>query len=153
MRVIAILTTLFFQAVSFAPNLTSTESRIGTLVIELRNIDVTEGCLRLAVYRNAMNFLKDEGNVLGKIITVKELKEEQITLSNLDFGDYALAAYHDINNNGRLDTNLLGIPTEPYAFSNNVKAKWRNPRFEEACFAFNRSRQVMPLVFKRWGRR
>ena len=35
-------------------------------------------------------------------------------------GSYAIAAYHDENGNGRLDRNGVGIPTEPYGFSNDV---------------------------------
>lgn len=35
-------------------------------------------------------------------------------------GNYAIAAYHDENGDGRLDRNGVGIPTEPYGFSNDV---------------------------------
>jgi uncharacterized protein (DUF2141 family) len=35
-------------------------------------------------------------------------------------GGYAIAAYHDENGDGRLDRNGVGIPTEPYGFSNDV---------------------------------
>ena len=35
-------------------------------------------------------------------------------------GAYAVAAFHDENGNGKLDRNLLGLPTEPYAFSNDA---------------------------------
>jgi uncharacterized protein (DUF2141 family) len=31
-----------------------------------------------------------------------------------------------------LDTNLFGVPQEPYGFSNNVRPKFRAPNFEEA---------------------
>jgi hypothetical protein len=30
-------------------------------------------------------------------------------------------AFHDENGNGRLDKNFLGVPTEPYGFSNDVQ--------------------------------
>ena len=33
---------------------------------------------------------------------------------------YAVAVYHDVNGNGRLDTVPPGLPTEPYGFSNDV---------------------------------
>ena len=35
-------------------------------------------------------------------------------------GRYAVAAYQDVNGNGELDKVPPGIPTEPYAFSNDV---------------------------------
>ena len=40
---------------------------------------------------------------------------------------------HDLNGNGRIDFNLIGIPTEAYAFSNNV-GRFGAPKFEEASF-------------------
>jgi uncharacterized protein (DUF2141 family) len=49
-------------------------------------------------------------------------------------GNYAVMAYHDVNNNGKLDTNFLGIPSEPFAFSNNAKGFMGAPKFEKAKF-------------------
>lgn len=49
-------------------------------------------------------------------------------------GDYAVMAYHDVNDNGKLDTNFLGIPSEPFAFSNNAKGFMGAPKFEKAKF-------------------
>lgn len=37
---------------------------------------------------------------------------------DLPAGEYLFSFYHDINNNGKLDTNFLGIPKEPFGFSN-----------------------------------
>ena len=49
-------------------------------------------------------------------------------------GRYAVQAYHDENNNGRLDRNFLGIPSEPYGFSNNARSATRAPTYDEAAF-------------------
>ncbi len=35
-------------------------------------------------------------------------------------GAYAIAVFHDANGNGRLDRSLIGLPGEPYGFSNDV---------------------------------
>jgi len=41
----------------------------------------------------------------------------------LPAGDYAISVYQDENDNGQLDTNALGSPTEGYgATSNNIPA-------------------------------
>ena len=49
-------------------------------------------------------------------------------------GDYALKLYLDSNGNGRLDRGALGVPTEPYGFSNDARgrlgpASWAKARF------------------------
>jgi uncharacterized protein (DUF2141 family) len=51
-------------------------------------------------------------------------------------GTYAVAVYQDLNQNAQLDSNVFGIPTEPYGFSNNVRPKLRAPSFDETRFAF-----------------
>jgi uncharacterized protein (DUF2141 family) len=52
-------------------------------------------------------------------------------------GTYALAVIHDENSNGKLDTNLLGIPTEGYGFSNDARASFGTPSFSDARFSYD----------------
>lgn len=49
-------------------------------------------------------------------------------------GDYAVKAFHDVDGDGQMDANPFGMPTEPYAFSNNAvgnmgPASWSRARF------------------------
>jgi len=41
-----------------------------------------------------------------------------IVLLTLPAGDYVISIYQDNNNNGKLDTNFIGIPKELFGFSN-----------------------------------
>lgn len=52
--------------------------------------------------------------------------------SGVSPGTYAVAVGHDLNGNRRVDTNFVGLPTEPWGVSNNVRPRLRAPRFEEA---------------------
>lgn len=52
-------------------------------------------------------------------------------------GTYAVSAFLDENGNGRLDRNALGLPTEPWAVSNNPRPALRAPRFSEAQFSLS----------------
>ena len=50
-------------------------------------------------------------------------------------GRYAIKAFHDVNGDGKMGANPFGIPTEPFAFSNNAvgnmgPAKWADASFE-----------------------
>jgi uncharacterized protein (DUF2141 family) len=56
-----------------------------------------------------------------------------VTFNGLKDGVYAVAAIHDENGNGELDTNFLGIPTEGVGVSNNPRLLGK-PQFEEARF-------------------
>jgi len=56
----------------------------------------------------------------------------QATVHSLQPGRYAIRLFHDANGNGEMDTNLIGIPTEGYGFSNNAGS--RGPAsFEDAA--------------------
>lgn len=49
-------------------------------------------------------------------------------------GTYAVSVGHDLNGNKRVDTNLIGLPTEQWGASKNVRPTMRPPRFDEASF-------------------
>lgn len=53
---------------------------------------------------------------------------------NVDPGLHAVSVLHDENNNGRLDTNFLGIPREGVGVSNNPPPRRGPPDFSEAEF-------------------
>ncbi len=63
---------------------------------------------------------------------VKAKSESQQVEFYLPKGTYAVAIFQDYNGNKVLDKNLMGIPQEPYTFSNGVRPKFRAPTFDEA---------------------
>ena len=61
------------------------------------------------------------------------------TEANCEFRDirpgvYAVALFHDENGNGKLDTNILGIPSEGVGTSNNKRPLIGPPSFSDAKF-------------------
>ena len=57
-------------------------------------------------------------------------------LNGLPTGFYAVSAFHDANDNGKLDT-FAGIPREGYGFSRNPAFQPRAPRFDETEIDIN----------------
>jgi len=49
-------------------------------------------------------------------------------------GFYAVAVYHDANNNHRFDRTLFGLPAEGYGFSNNAPIELGPPAFKAVRF-------------------
>jgi uncharacterized protein (DUF2141 family) len=49
-------------------------------------------------------------------------------------GKYAVAAYHDENDNHKFDRNWMGLPTEGFGVSNNPPIFLAAPTFEESSF-------------------
>jgi uncharacterized protein (DUF2141 family) len=53
----------------------------------------------------------------------------ELLFGNLQPGDYAVMLFHDENGNGKMDSNIVGIPTEGYGFSNDAKGSFGPPKF------------------------
>ena len=62
-------------------------------------------------------------------------------------GTYALAVIQDENSNGKLDTNLLGIPTEGYGFFKRCHGLvLGTPLFSDASFSYNEQSLDMTIT-------
>ena len=57
----------------------------------------------------------------------------EFIFTGLPAGSYAVAVYHDENGNEELDTNLLGIPREGFAFSGDARGFAGPPSFDDAA--------------------
>jgi uncharacterized protein (DUF2141 family) len=108
------------------------------LTIKIENIEVLEGDIRIGVFDTSGNFLK-EGFTFKKYKIAVENNTETIIIDDLPQGEYAFMLYHDKNADGELNRNFLGIPKEPFAFSNNVKPKFSKPVFEECKFSLEQN--------------
>lgn len=89
------------------------------------------GTVRVALFNNSDSFLKKPVKVWEERVNDMEVKALFI---NLDEGEYAISVFHDTNDNRKLDTNIMGIPSEPYGFSNDVMGAFGPPSFERAKF-------------------
>lgn len=57
-------------------------------------------------------------------------------------GEYVFSLYQDVNCNKKLDANVLGIPKEPYGFS-NYDGKSIPNSFEKLKVAINKNETVL----------
>ena len=115
----------------------------GSLKVTLINIKKT-GKISTAVYRNGEEF-PDEKYIVTKK-TLEGAKDKcDLQFDSLPFGSYAIAIYQDVNGNCKLDKGMFGIPSEPFAFSNNFKPKFGGPSFEKCKFDFNKENQAIEI--------
>ncbi|MEM1357929.1 MAG: DUF2141 domain-containing protein, partial [Bacteroidota bacterium] len=83
-----------------------------TVSVSMQSSSDKPGNIHLAVYDTEESF--EEKNDLITLINKSENGELKIEVALPKPGRYVLAAYHDVNGNGKLDTNLFGAPAEPY---------------------------------------
>lgn len=127
----------------------TTANATGNLTVHFENLEKTGGTIRLALYSSPEHFMVEEKAILHNFKIVKTGKMEA-ALPNLPYGTYAFAVFQDENENNKLDTNLLGVPTEPYAFSKTSPSKWRVPKFEEVKFDIRQPSQTLTVRLEKW---
>ncbi|MBC7777877.1 MAG: DUF2141 domain-containing protein [Phycisphaerae bacterium] len=120
------------------------------LQVEFRNLHEAKGSLYVAVYDGSDAFLKVEQVRRKKIVPIGQTDALKLSLGNLPPGKYALSCFQDLNGNGQLDTNWMGIPSEPYGFSNNSRPKFRAPKWTEAAFDLGQSGKTISVRLERW---
>lgn len=104
--------------------------------------------------------LFDSPNTFGDIrdpvkqVTRDVTGKSEFVIRGIAPGEYALMIYFDENDNGILDRNFVGIPTEPIAFSNNYRPKGP-PSFKRARFVIQAGQQLdfNLSLFKALGKR
>jgi uncharacterized protein (DUF2141 family) len=118
-----------------------THNNSSDLTIEIMNIEQTKGKIRIGVYNDADKFPKEGGAIRSESFEVRG-KILKCVLKNLPYGEYAIALYHDINDDNVCNMNFVGMPLEPYGFSNNAKPKLSAPSFTSTKFKFNQPAQI-----------
>ena len=101
------------------------------LVVHVDHVADARGFVRVVVHRTEARYLGDDthGFRLGKVAAHRP----GVTLRfDVPAGQYAIKAFHDENDNGKLDRNFFGAPTEAYGISNNARARFSLPPFDQA---------------------
>ena len=101
------------------------------LAVTVHDVRAQTGTLRVAVVDSSAGWD-------GKVAPVQAQQARpsgdsaRFVFKGLPAGRYAVLLTHDENDNGKLDTNLVGMPVEGYGFSNNPQVM-RKPTFDEAA--------------------
>jgi uncharacterized protein (DUF2141 family) len=140
------LATVLFPGASFPGDISGT----GQFVLHIENIEQQKGTIQVALFASEDAFLKDELACYAESVAVKGKGNQTFSLPNLPVGQYAIAIYHDLNQDGELNTNLWGIPTEPYAFSRTPENKWKKPTFGSTWVRLTSGRNEVHMELKRW---
>ncbi len=102
------------------------------LTVTVNGLRSQQGSVMLALYNSAETFPKSEGRIGAQMIPASQAGGT-VAFRNLPAGRYALAVFHDENGNGKLDMNLVGMPTEAFGFSNDAIGNAAAPSFDKAA--------------------
>lgn len=118
-----------------------------TVRVVVTNLASTRSVVRINFYNAPEKFLK-EGQHALHLVVKPEGKTEFTLPVELAPGEWAVALTQDMNGNEKMDKNFLGIPTEPYAFSNNIRPRVSAPTFQECKFTVSGPGKVVRIALK-----
>jgi uncharacterized protein (DUF2141 family) len=118
---------------------------LGALAADL-SLSIADGpaadaTLYVALYDSAAGFTGSQS--LAAQTVPMRAGTARLVFPGLAPGRYAVRAFADENGNGKLDTNLLGMPTERYGFSNDAKGNRGAPDFEAAAIGVDADLQTV----------
>ncbi|MEY4604102.1 MAG: hypothetical protein RIT43_1394 [Bacteroidota bacterium] len=132
---------LFLLSFLFGPLPTSKVS----LTVNVSGFSDNVGKSYIALYRPKDVWPEINKQFIGKVVAING-KTSTVKFDNLECGTYAVAVFHDRNNNGKLDKNMLGIPVERYGFSNNARETFSAPSFGSASVELQKDRAIAIFV-------
>ncbi|MFV8834705.1 DUF2141 domain-containing protein [Aquisalimonas sp.] len=103
------------------------------LRVTVENVEPDTGHLMVALYDDEAAFDARDG-------AVEEIRKSVdgecvvLTFTGVSAGDYAIAAFQDLDGDGELNTNLVGMPREPWGFSRDASGGMGPPDFGDAAF-------------------
>jgi uncharacterized protein (DUF2141 family) len=107
--------------------------------VRVDNVRPDQGDVRVALY--------DQNTWLGEPVVAQQIASTgasvTLRLQVPSSGRYGLAAYQDTNNDGHLNRNVVGMPSEPTAFSNDAPMNFGPPRFTDAALDVSATSQTV----------
>lgn len=113
------------------------------LTLHIDGIKKEVGSIRVAIFNHKDTWLKKP--VLARVLTTRSSLE---FIQKLPAGEYAIAVFHDKNGNGEMDRNFIGLPKEPYGFSNNARGTFGPPKWEKAKVSISEQNFALNIKIK-----
>lgn len=112
-----------------------------TLKVKVHGIQNTDGQIELSIYNDPKVF-PEVGKTFKMVRIDSKIGEIVYEFTNLPAGEYAIATFHDENNDKECNTNLIGVPTEAFAFSNNFRPFLSAPDFSDCSFKIGKNMEI-----------
>ena len=121
------------------------EEKQAKLTVNIVNTEENTGKMYVYLFDVAEDYpMETEKARMTKVVTVKNNSCTAV-FDGVEYGTYAIAVHHDINDNDEVDTNFLGIPNEDFGASNNAKGFMGPPSFEDASFSVNKKEMELEI--------
>ncbi|MEM9671851.1 MAG: DUF2141 domain-containing protein [Cyclobacteriaceae bacterium] len=116
------------------------------LLIQVVGMESKQGAVQVAIFNSPDKFLERPCHQYA----IETIEQDTVQASfNLPPGEYAVAVYHDENENKELDKNFFGIPYEAYGFSNDARgSRLGPPSFNDAKVTIAQKQQTVYIKLR-----
>ena len=114
----------------FPPQANSSTNSI--MKVQIAGLNKAEGQICYSLFDRGKGFPGSSNNLEAKCISISG-RLPILTIEDLHLGTYAIAVFHDVNGDGELNRNFLGIPQEGFGFSQNPEIQTSPPSFGESA--------------------
>ena len=101
------------------------------LTLTVDGVNAAEGRVAAAAYDRVGSWLKGPPAAVAQADAASP--HTVLVLRDVPPGRYGVTVIHDKNANGKLDSNIVGIPTEPDGASRDARGRMGPPAFEDAA--------------------
>ncbi|MFH1051158.1 MAG: DUF2141 domain-containing protein [bacterium] len=129
-----------FLLVVASINVSLSQNNTGKITIVVNGFKNNTGKARILIFsdKEKKYYPSEHKKAYGRYIVPIKNKKVTFTFENLPFEDYAISVHHDEDNNGKINTNWLGIPNEGLGASNDAKGNFGPPTFEQAKISLSK---------------
>ena len=124
---------LLAALLAVAPALADAQGEDGALTVSFEGVGKREGVVLFALFDSKAAYDANTHPIRTLALPASG-GNFAVTLAGLAPGTYAVKSFHDRDANGKMNFNPLGMPLEPYGFSNNARAPFGPPSWRRAAF-------------------
>ena len=142
----ALISLFVFLSVTVAGEAEAQSAALGDITVIITGLRNPDGEVLISLYNKAEGFPRDRSTII-RSATLPADGSGQVTtvFEGLPHGDYAIAVLHDEDFTQDMTFGAFHFPKEGYCFSNNLKVRFKAPKFEKAKFTLDNDNVTQTL--------
>lgn len=110
----------------------------GEVCFDITQIKSNEGKLMINILGSEAEY-NDDAAAIASIMIPAQKDSVSVCVDAFNTGFHGIRVFHDVDNDGELASNLVGMPTEPWGMSNNAKGSFGPPSWDDMKFEVTES--------------
>ena len=108
---------------------------IATIIVHITGFRNNKGVARITLFDKKKGFPNKYKLALAYGDSPIQDSVSQFIFHKVVYGKYSIGVFHDEDSNGKLKSNIIGMPREGIGVSNNVRASMGPPKFKDCLFS------------------